>query len=239
LKLTCLPLYQYLNAAVFVEFHGWFASDDAMYLAMEYLPNGDLESVLQRIEKSGSKPSPEMWEESAQQVTRNILEGLEIMHSENFAHRDLKPQNVLVVRTEPEWWVKLGDFGLSKRRTDHTGFHTMAGTPRYMAPEMYHYVPGLSEETSDYTEAIDIWALGCIVYRFLTGKVPFPDLIDLQKHGRSPESRMASVIESPVSGKALNFIDSLLRPFPTYRPSAANALKSPWLIGSKLIKPNS
>jgi calcium/calmodulin-dependent protein kinase I len=57
------------------------------------------------------------------------------MHAEGYAHRDLKPQNVFVVQKQPQWWVKLGDFGLSKQRTEQTAFRTQAGTQQYMAPE--------------------------------------------------------------------------------------------------------
>jgi serine/threonine protein kinase len=68
------------------------------------------------------------------------------------------------VQRKPEWWVKLGDFGLTKKQTDGTVYRTQAGTEKYMGPELYFYVPGLNKETSEYTNAVDIWALGCIVY---------------------------------------------------------------------------
>jgi serine/threonine protein kinase len=83
---------QYRNAAVFVDFIGWFQTDDAMYLAMEYMPLGDLEQNLQYIEKSSTQTGPPLSEEEVQEISRQILEGLKIMHAEGFAHRDLKPQ---------------------------------------------------------------------------------------------------------------------------------------------------
>lgn len=117
-------------------------------LAMEYMPLGDLEQNLQEIEDSPEHLGPAVSEEETQEITRQILEGLKIMHAEGFAHRDLKPQNVFVVQKQPQWWVKLGDFGLSKERTDQTAFRTQAGTQQYMAPELYYYVPDLDAETS-------------------------------------------------------------------------------------------
>lgn len=64
---------------------------------------------------------------------------------------------------KPEWWVKLGDFGLAKKQTDGTAYRTQAGTEMHIGPELYFYMPGLNTETYEYTNAVDIWALGCIL----------------------------------------------------------------------------
>jgi serine/threonine protein kinase len=77
---------------VFVDFFGWFQNNDAMFLAMEYMPLGDLERNMQEIENSPIHTRPLLSEEEIQDITRQILEGLKIMHEEGFAHRDLKPQ---------------------------------------------------------------------------------------------------------------------------------------------------
>jgi serine/threonine protein kinase len=77
---------------VFVDFIGWFQNNDAMFLVMEFMPLGDLEQNIQQIEKSSTHTGPSLPEEEAQEITRQILEGLKIMHAEGFAHRDLKPQ---------------------------------------------------------------------------------------------------------------------------------------------------
>jgi calcium/calmodulin-dependent protein kinase I len=122
---------------VFVDFFGWFKDGSDVFLAMEYVPLGDLEKNV--TAHSGRIPEIE-----ARDITEQILLGLEIMHAESFAHRDLKPQvnsvyysrlpashmlimlqNVLVVNGPPQWWVKLADFGLSKRLSA-----LQAGAPR-------------------------------------------------------------------------------------------------------------
>jgi calcium/calmodulin-dependent protein kinase I len=77
---------------VFVDFIGWFQTESAMFLAMEYMPLGDLEQNVQAIEKSPAHNGPSLSEEEVQEISRQILEGLKIMHAEGFAHRDLKPQ---------------------------------------------------------------------------------------------------------------------------------------------------
>ena len=69
--------------------------------------------------------------------------------------------------------MKLADFGLSKRLTNTTGYNTRAGTQSYMAPEILDFL-NLYEPGLDYTDAVDIWSTGCIVYRLIIGVVPFP-----------------------------------------------------------------
>lgn len=76
---------KYKEAAVFVHFMGWFEDHESVYLAMEYLPLGDLECNVPP--RPGAMSEPEIKE-----ITLQILEGLKIMHMEHFVHRDLKPK---------------------------------------------------------------------------------------------------------------------------------------------------
>jgi len=82
------------EAAVFVDFFGWFKDGNDMFLVMEYMPLGDLENNVVAI--SGKIP-----ENEARDITEQILLGLEIMHAESFAHRDLKPQVDLLIPSFP------------------------------------------------------------------------------------------------------------------------------------------
>ena len=66
-----------------VAFLGWFESDDAVFLAMEYVPLGDLSKYI---------TTGDIKEYDAKQITRDILEALIIIHEEGFTHRDIKPQ---------------------------------------------------------------------------------------------------------------------------------------------------
>jgi serine/threonine protein kinase len=50
-----------------------------------------------------------------QEIVHQLLEGLQVIYKEGITHRDLKPQNIFVVERSPNWWVKIGDFGISKR----------------------------------------------------------------------------------------------------------------------------
>lgn len=83
--LTITTKQKYKDAAVFVDFYGWFKDHECLYLAMEYVPLGDLEKNL--------PPNAEgLKEGEIREISTQILEGLKIMHFEQFAHRDLKPK---------------------------------------------------------------------------------------------------------------------------------------------------
>ncbi|KAL8869941.1 MAG: hypothetical protein Q9174_003897 [Haloplaca sp. 1 TL-2023] len=121
--------------ACFVKLLGWYQTKAHIYIAMEYFPEGDL---FARV----VQPIPEA---EVQRISQQLLEGLDFMHRKNFAHRDLKPSNILVVTTAPHWWVKIGDFGVSKRvKNDARTMHTSIQTD-YTAPE----VLGLVEDEND------------------------------------------------------------------------------------------
>lgn len=66
-----------------IAFLGWFESDDAVFLAMDYAPFGDLNEYI---------ATGEIGENDAKQIARDILEALTIIHEEGFTHRDIKPQ---------------------------------------------------------------------------------------------------------------------------------------------------
>jgi calcium/calmodulin-dependent protein kinase I len=73
-------------------------------------------------------------------------------------------------------------------------------------------VPDLDAETSEYTSAIDLWALGCIIYRVIVGAVPFPCLLSLRNFCRDPTKVPLNI--SPLMEEAGNFIRKLLQPNP-------------------------
>ncbi|MCJ1241142.1 hypothetical protein MMC14_009146 [Varicellaria rhodocarpa] len=136
----------------FVKSFGWYEDDNSIFIAMEYLPNGDLHKYL-------SSPLPE---KEGQHITSQILEGLHFMHDKGFAHRDLKPA--------------IADFGISKREIEGlTVFHTVTGTPAFTAPEVLGFVQPDDRLNDSYTNAIDIWSLGVITLLILTGEILFKD----------------------------------------------------------------
>ena len=132
---------------------------------MEYFERGDLEKYI----------TPELTEEDAKMIGRQLLEGLKILHGYNWAHRDLEPGNIFVVRDAPHWWIKIGDFGYSRRiLAGQSGMHSQVGSEDYMAPEMiWTYDDTDNGEPLPFTLAVDKWSLGCVLFRLLTQQLPF------------------------------------------------------------------
>jgi serine/threonine-protein kinase len=129
-----------------------------MYLVMEFV---DGELLSDRLQRERRLPIP-----IALNVARQIADALVYLHENKVVHRDLKPQNVMMM---PDGRVKLMDFGIAldstQRKMTWAGLSATMGTPDYMAPEQ---VKGLRGDART-----DIYSLGTILYEMLTGEVPF------------------------------------------------------------------
>lgn len=100
---------------------------------MEYIGGGDLNDYIHR--HNG------MSEDLVREVTRQVLRGIEYIHKMGISHRDLKPDNILLVSENP-MVVKISDFGLAKMvKNEDTFLKTFCGTMLYLAPEVYpHFI---------------------------------------------------------------------------------------------------
>jgi CheY-like chemotaxis protein/tRNA A-37 threonylcarbamoyl transferase component Bud32 len=137
-------------------------SEHGMYLAYEYVDGGTLQELLQR------SPDQRLGIGEAVRITAAIAAGLEAVNAAGMTHRDIKPENILISR---EGEVKIADLGLAKQRNVAspvavTGEHILVGTPVYMAPEQI-------ECSGDLDIRCDLYALGAVLYRMLTGAAPF------------------------------------------------------------------
>ncbi|KAJ3574517.1 hypothetical protein NPX13_g4342 [Xylaria arbuscula] len=200
---------------------------------MEYLNLGDLQNYL-------TEPLPE---DDTRQITSQIVEGLNFMHEQRFAHRDLKPQNILVLRDRPDWWVKIADFGLSKRVEGNTALRTQVGTMAYVAPEVLGIFTledlALPRGTIPvYSMAVDIWSLGLMVYRMRTGQAAFEESQDLSHFVilRRPLSKELLRSHGASDG-CIKFIESCLVPSPQERPTVDKLVGDAWL-GSLAVIPS-
>jgi serine/threonine-protein kinase len=133
------------------------------YIVMELLEGEDLGARLKRERRLPL----------AQVVTlmSQVAKGLRRAHESGIVHRDLKPGNIYMARVEEEEVVKILDFGLAKAFSadavdDVTVSGVVLGSPHYMSPEQARGSKNLDHRS-------DIWSLGIILYRCLTGVVPF------------------------------------------------------------------
>ncbi len=133
-------------------------SDDGLYyMVMQYINGPSLEEYLS-LEQHPLSPS------KAYELITPIVGGLHYAHRQGIIHRDVKPGNIILDTREHAY---LGDFGLAKiiGASLHTQSGLGAGTPAYMAPEQI--------ETASMTPGVDIYALGVMLYKMLTTKLPF------------------------------------------------------------------
>lgn len=158
-----------------------------LYIAMEMLKGASLEQVLRRQAKSGQT----MQEIQVLDIAIPVLRSLAEAHKAGLVHRDIKPANIMIVPgPEDEPLVKVLDFGIA-RTTDSslTGSGRALGTPQYMSPEQCRGRP--------IDGRADMYALGIMLYRCATGKLPFEheDLMALMyshTHDPLPDPRLST-----------------------------------------------
>ena len=130
----------------------------------------------------------------------------------------------------------MGDFGISKRirPQDTTTFHTQVSTRIYGAPEVLGLDP--TSETSAYTNSVDIWSLGCVIYELLVGTRLFAleRQVSRYYYGTSPfpEDKLKGLLP-PTDDVGISLLKSMLAIQPEDRPTAADALGNAWLVGLK------
>ncbi len=147
--------------------------DGLVFLVMEFLDGVPLNEEIAR----GPLPLPR-----ALIVTMQLSQALARAHELDVVHRDIKPDNIFLLRGYDGDFVKILDFGLAHMKGELrvTATGTVFGTPEYMSPEQARGAP--------MQMSADLYSLGCVVFEMLTGVLPFqgstPDLI--LKHLREP-----------------------------------------------------
>jgi serine/threonine protein kinase len=208
----------------FAYLHGWYESQDWIYLAMDYFEMGDLSHHLQN----------KLLENQARDITQQLLRGLVELHGMGITHRDLKPTNIFVVsKSTASWDVRIGDFGIAKRiNADETALRTITGTRQYMAPELD---PGLvdDEEAHSYTQAVDIWALGILLFQMLTLQVAFKDQSSLRKYFKGKTAfPKGPLLQESTTSPCIEFLMATLQAKPTDRPTSKDTFGYEWMKAS-------
>lgn len=186
---------------------GGTCEGDQWFYAMELLEGGTLGSMLL---EQGKFPWRDVIEFGLQ-----ICAALEFAHSHGVIHRDLKPGNLLLMRSGK---VKLVDFGLAlvAAETRLTATGKTMGSLLYMAPEQISGKPPLSNKT-------DLYALGCVLFELLCGRTPFigEGMAEiLQQHLRKPPPKPSTfALDCPPQLDSL--IGELLEKDPERRPESA------------------
>jgi serine/threonine protein kinase len=105
-------------------------------------------------------------------LLKDVLHGLEYLHSKGIIHRDLKAQNILLVKQDGQLTAKISDFGISKDTgSGGQSSSMMVGTIEYMAPEQFS--PAKYGIDGKVGSNLDLWSFGIMVHELLSGSTPF------------------------------------------------------------------
>ena len=182
--------------------------DDTLYLVMEYLPGMTLRDLLNDY---GT-----LTVEQSLDITQAVLQALSVAHREGILHRDVKPENVMLVN---DGRIKIGDFGLARpvNNATDTG-KSLLGTVAYIAPEL------LTRSQADNRS--DLYSVGIMLYEMLTGTQPFTGDTPMQvaiQHAQQPMP-FASESNPTVSRAVDDVIQWSTQKDPKNRPKDARSM---------------
>lgn len=191
--------------------------DGSDYLALEFVDGRTLEDLLT---KGGPLPPALILK-----IASEVLDALAHAHERGIVHRDLKPSNLIVEGGDPaRGRTRLLDLGIARSETQRFGpalteQGIVLGTPSHMAPELFHGSPA--------STLSDVYALGVVLYRAITGRVPhvgtsLPQILGSLKKGAPPSP--AQLRPDPARPAALdNLVLAMLAHDPAVRPDAEEA----------------
>ncbi|NXU43102.1 DAPK3 kinase, partial [Drymodes brunneopygia] len=217
-------LQQVLHANI-VKLHDIYENKTDVVLILELVSGGELFDFLAQKES--------LSEEEATRFIKQILDGVNYLHSKKIAHFDLKPENIMLLdKNIPIPHIKLIDFGLAHKIEDGVEFKNIFGTPEFVAPEIVNYEPlGL---------AADMWGLLLFIFQLillsglsrLSGASPFL--------GETKQETLANITAvnydfdeeffSNTSDLAKDFIQKLLVKDTRKRLTIQEALSHPWIM---------
>lgn len=206
-----------------VHLYEMYETRKKVYMVLELLEGGEL---FERILAKGS-----FSEKEASDLMGDITAAIKYLHGIGIVHRDLKPENLLYSSKADDAIVKIADFGLAKLLSSTDMMATACGTPGYVAPEILEGKP--------YTEKVDNWSIGVILYILLCGFPPFYDENNaaLFAQIKAGAFDFSSPYWDGVSESAKDLVRKLLTVDPTKRLTSAEILKHPWVAGGASSAP--
>ena len=209
-----------LNHDSIIKLHDFFTDSYRFFLILDYCQGGDLFTLMTNSRK--------LRDSQIAQIFQQIVSAVNYCHSRGVAHRDLKPQNILITHFP---FIKVSDFGLCGYISE-SKMKTYCGSPFYTAPEC------LSQIKYDGKKS-DVWSLGVILFELATGTFPWnpsntPAMIKQIKKAQY-------IIPRGINPGLEDLIRSMLKLRPSDRPTCAQILAHPFmkLVPSRLSALNS
>ena len=210
------------------KFYDQHSNEDYYFVVMELIQGGELlEHLIQKGPFS---------EQDASRFLRQFAHALSYMHSQNFVHADLKPENLMMDSWESDAKVRVVDFGCATRLEEGVEEDRVYGTQGYMAPE------GLTLPQPCPTPAMDMFAAGIIMYIILTGSHPFDPSGDAEDKELAARIQACSInpelldryVWDPdrlqgLSEASIDLLKKLLHPDPNKRISSRIFFQNPWI----------
>jgi serine/threonine protein kinase len=193
-----------------------FENYDYIYIVMEYLSGGPLLSYFK-------EKKYKLKEERVRDIAHQIATSLFYLKSFGIAHRDMKPDNIMMADNNEDSEIKLIDFGLSKIIGPKERSKDPFGTIPYAAPEIILRKP--------YSHSVDIWSLGVTVFFLLTGFHPFDshDQQELLKKIVRQEPDWDAEEWKGISKEAVDLVKKLLTKDKEKRIEIEQVLEHVWI----------
>jgi len=186
------------------------------YVVMDLCRGGELFDMINELDR--------LPESDTAVIAKQLLGGIDYMHSKSVMHRDIKAENVLLTEWSATAVVKIIDFGIASKFQRGEMFDKISGSPQYMAPE-------LVGQRYDYR--VDMWAFGILMYFTLYGRYPFD--------GNNVREILLTVLHGTIDWesdvhidpKTVSLLKGCLQRKPRKRTTAKAALGHPWIVQAK------
>jgi len=191
---------------------------DKLYIVLEYVGGGTLQDLLSRV------PDGRLCFRQAQSFFRDLMHGLEYIHSKGIVHRDIKPGNLMIT---VDGTLKILDFGVAEllRSFEDSSYSSKTqGTPAFQPPEIASGAERFSGVGGD------VWAAGVSLFYIITGKYPFEGstAYTLFENIAQAKYTIPSWVEKQCSALA-DLLRGLLEPDKNKRLTVEDILKHQWV----------